>query len=329
MYQDFYGLRELPFELTPNTSYLYLTGVQREALSILEYGLSAAKPITLLVGDAGTGKTTLLWAALKSERCRRVQCVYLNNPVLSPEDFVRMLAGRFELTRGAAESKALLLHELEHLLRERRSRGQITALVVDEAQSLTLALLEEIRLLANIETGTEKLLPLVLAGQPEIATRLDEPRLRQLKQRVTLRCELRPFTLPDTAGYIGSRLITAGGVPATVFTKDAVAYIHKYSHGIARTINVICDNALVTGMALQRRPVDRQVVLEVCRDLSLSPSAVAAREVWPGTPTSPAAVEPPQRILREKPQDLGENRFTFRSLFRRRPVSRVTEAVNE
>src|SRR6188508_786725 len=159
MYQQFYGLRELPFELTPNTSYLFLPALQREALSTLQYGLSAAKPITLLIGDAGTGKTTLIRAALESDRCRGVRCIYLNNPLLSAKDFVRLLARRFELTPAAAESKVVLLEELERRLRDERARGRIFALVVDEAQSLTSELLEEIRLLANIETETQKLLP--------------------------------------------------------------------------------------------------------------------------------------------------------------------------
>ena len=276
MYQRFYGLRELPFDLTPNPAYLFLTARQREALSMLEYGLSAAKPLTVLLGEAGTGKTTLVHAALESERCRHVRCVYLNNPVLTTKDFVRTLASRFELSDAAAASKSVMLEELETALRERRGRGEVTALVVDEAQSLTRALLEEVRLLANIETNTEKLLPLVLAGQPELGTRLEEPALRQLKQRVTLRCELAPFELADTAAYIGSRITTAGGVPSKLFTREAVTLIHEHAQGIPRSISVICDNALVSGMALGRHPVDRAIVLEVCRDLALRRAAAPA-----------------------------------------------------
>jgi general secretion pathway protein A len=266
MYQKYYGLRELPFELTPNPKYLYLTPRHREALSNLEYGLFSAKSITVLIGEAGTGKTTLLRAALESERCGNVRCVYLNNPALTRTEFVRMLANRFSLSAEAAESKAALLNELEHVLRERRSRGEITALVVDEAQSLSSELLEEIRLLANIETSDERLLPLVLAGQPELSARLDEAGLRQLKQRVALRCEIVPFELSETAAYIASRIRTAGGVPSKLFTREGVSLVHEHSGGIPRTVSVICDNALVSGMALERQPVDRSIVLEVCRD---------------------------------------------------------------
>jgi type II secretory pathway predicted ATPase ExeA len=269
MYQRFYGLRDLPFELTPNTSYLFLTPRHREALSNLEYGLFSAKSITLLLGEAGTGKTTLVRAALESERCRNVRCVYLNNPALTAKDFVRTLAGRFGLGPQARESKAVLIQELEQVLRERRSRGEVTALIIDEAQSLSRGLLEEIRLLANIESPTEKLLPLVLVGQPELGPRLEEPGLRQLKQRISLRCELAPFELSDTAAYISSRLTTAGAVPSKIFTREAVRRIHEHSGGIPRVVNVICDNALVSGMALGRQPVDQALVLEVCRDLRL------------------------------------------------------------
>jgi type II secretory pathway predicted ATPase ExeA len=270
MYQRFYGLRELPFELTPNPSYLYLTPRYREALSNLQYGLSSAKAVTVLIGEAGTGKTTLLKAALESERCAHVRCVYLNNPALTRAEFVETLASRFQLGDAAARSKATLLAELEAELRVRRARGEITALVVDEAQTLSSELLEEVRLLANIETESEKLLPLVLAGQPELSDRLEDPGLRQLKQRVALRCEVAPFELAETAAYIASRIRTAGGDAARVFTREAVILIHEHARGIPRVISVICDNALVSGFALNRQPVGRDIVLEVARDFHLT-----------------------------------------------------------
>lgn len=269
MYLRFYGLREPPFELTPNPKYLFLTPKHREALSNLQYGLFSAKPITLLIGDAGTGKTTLLRAALESERCRHITCVYLNNPALTRAEFVELLASRFGLGPRAAESKAALLEELERVLLDRRARGEIMALVVDEAQSLGDALLEEIRLLANIETATDKLLPVVLAGQPELRDRLNETGLRQLKQRVALRCEIAPFTVEETAAYMATRLKIAGAEAARLFTREAVMLIHEQSRGIPRTINVICDNALLTGLGLGRRPIDREIVREVVRDFDL------------------------------------------------------------
>jgi type II secretory pathway predicted ATPase ExeA len=297
MYEEFYGLSELPFELTANPKYLFLAGRQREALSILQYGLFSAKSITVLIGDAGTGKTTLLQAALESERCRHVRPIYLNNPALDKSDFVRLLAGRFDLGADAAESKALFLERLEMFLRERRAGGETIALVVDEAQSLSIDLLEEIRLLANIETPSAKLLPLVLAGQLELATRLEDPSIRQLKQRVTLRCQIEPFNVAETAAYIASRISTAGGTATQLFSREAVTLIYEHSGGIARTINVICDNALVSGMALGRKSIDRALVLEVCRDLRLESRCERAMPTRPGRTQEPAA--PAREELRD------------------------------
>jgi len=269
MYLRHFGLRELPFELTPNPRFLFMTTQHREALANLQYGLSTAKAVTLLIGEAGTGKTTLLRAALESEICRHVRCVHLTNPCLSRDEFIETLARAFGLTQPAFTSKSSLLSELEVKLKERRARGETTALVVDEAQRLTPELLEEIRLLANIETDTEKLLPLVLAGQPELAARLNENDLRQLKQRVALRCEIKPLVLAETAAYIANRIRTAGGESVRLFTREAVVLIQEYSHGIPRTISVICDNALLNGFAAGRQPVGRDIIEEVVRDFDL------------------------------------------------------------
>jgi general secretion pathway protein A len=274
MYQSFYGLRELPFELTPNPKFLYLTPQHREALSTLVYGLSTGKGVTALIGEAGTGKTTLLHAALQSEHCRHVTCVYLMNPTLTRDEFIEILSVQFGLSPHAARSKAGLLQELDSVLRERRKRGQMTALMIDEAQSLPSELLEEIRLLANTETANEKLLSLVLAGQPELRDRLNEQALRQLKQRVTLRCEIQPFTVQETAAYIAGRIRTAGGEAARLFTREAVMLIHERSGGIPRTISVMCDNALLSGFGMGRQPVDYEMVLEVARDFDLHETRV-------------------------------------------------------
>jgi general secretion pathway protein A len=306
MYQDFYGLRELPFELTPNPKYLFLTPRHREALSTLEYGLSTAKGITVLIGEAGTGKTTLLHAALASEECRHVDCVYLLNPTLTRDEFVEMLSVRFGLSAHASRSKAALLTELEAVLYERRQAGRVTALLIDEAQSLSDELLEEIRLLANTETATDKLLPLVLAGQPELRDRLNESNLRQLKQRVTLRCEIAPLSRQETAAYIAQRIRTVGGDAAKLFTREAVMLIHEHSRGIPRIISVICDNALVTGFALGRQPVDSATVLEVVRDLDLSAPPHWPREITREEPEPEVVAPVREREVREEPEALTE-----------------------
>lgn len=270
MYVQFYGLRELPFELTPNPRFLFMTARHREALSNLQFGLSTNKPLTVLIGEAGTGKTTLLRAALESDMCRHVRTVYINNPALKRDEFVELLARSFELSEGAAKSKTVMLAELEAVLKGCRQRGDAVALVVDEAQALSDELLEEVRLLANIETAEEKLLPLVLAGQPELAARLNQTHLRQLKQRVSLRCEIEPLDLSETAAYVAARIRAAGGEPLKLFTREAVSLIHQRSRGVPRTISVICDNTLLSGFALGIQPVTRAVVSEVCRDFDFS-----------------------------------------------------------
>jgi general secretion pathway protein A len=276
MYARYYGFREGPFELTANPKYLFFTAQHREALCHLEYGLSAAKPVTLLIGEAGTGKSTLLRAALASDKCRHVKIALIDNPTLTRAEFFETLAARFQLTGSAERSKASLLGGLETAIRARQSRKETTALVVDEAQAIPDEILEEIRLLANMETPTSKLLPVILAGQPELSERLKQPHLRQLKQRVALRCELKPLDLPDTAAYIASRIRTAGGDPANIFTREAVTLIHEYSRGLPRTISVMCDNALTSGFALDQRPVDGDVVREVIRDFDLQAAVPGA-----------------------------------------------------
>jgi general secretion pathway protein A len=304
MYEQFFGFRELPFELTPNPRFLFMTPRHREALSNLRHGIATAKGLVLLTGEAGTGKTTVIRAAL--EALTPARCVYVNNPTLDRNEFIEFLARKLDLNCGVPVSKAAFLIALERVLRERRAEGVITALVIDEAQSLPDVLLEEIRLLANMETPTEKLLPVVLAGQPELADRLNQSSLRQLKQRVALRCTLTPLSLTETASYVASRIRVAGGDTMRVFTREAVTLIHERSGGIPRTTSVICDNALITGFALGQRPVGRDVVLEVCRDFDLqaadAPKAGHDGERGsssPGEPTwEPEAASPPK--LEEK-----------------------------
>jgi len=269
MYLDHYGLTAPPFELTTTPGSLFLSNGHRKALATLEYGLSAAKSITLLTGEAGTGKTTLLTAAVTSDRCKGVTCLFVNNPVLSRAEFLEMLARKVGLAPDVARSKTTFLAELEDVLLVRRARDEIVSLVVDEAQSLSLELLEEIRLLANAEFRSQKLMPLVLAGQPELISHLADGSLRQLQQRVALRCALEPYTLTETGAYITARVRAAGAEATRLFSREAVVLIHERSRGIPRLINVVCDNALLAGMALGQRTVGQAVVLDVCRDLDL------------------------------------------------------------
>jgi len=292
MYEQFFGFRERPFDLTPDPRFVVLTESHREALSNLEYGIASRKGITLLIGEAGSGKTTIIRTAIDRQPVR-VHCVHLHNPTLSRAEFAEMLAVRYGLSDRAGASKARMLLELEALLRARRDLGETSVLVVDEAQSLPLELLEEIRLLANIETEDQKLLCVILAGQPELATRLNAHELRQLKQRVGLRCELRPLTLAETSAFIVGRIQVAGGQGARVFTREAVAAIHEASRGLPRTISVIADNALLGGFAAGVKPITSQIVHEICRDFDLTGARDRAgadgRPSSSATPVAPAA----------------------------------------
>jgi len=269
MYENFYALQERPFDLTANPRFLLLTGKHREALRNLQYGLTSRRGLTVLVGEAGTGKTTLVRAVIQGFERHGAKVAYLNNPTLTRAEFYEFLTAAFELDPAAARSKVRLLQDLERKLVEDKAAGVLTGLIIDEAQVLPDELLEEIRLLANVESATEKLLPIVLAGQPELADRLNQPSLRQLKQRVALRCELQALDARETAEYIAGRIRVAGGNSVLVFTRQAVDAIFEASSGIPRLISVICDNALISGFAADRRPVGRDIVIDVCRDFDL------------------------------------------------------------
>jgi general secretion pathway protein A len=202
----------------------------------------------------------------------RIECVLLSNPTLTRPEFYEFLAVGFGLGSAAVESKTRFLFHLRRHLLARQAEGLLSALVLDEAQSLPYELLEEIRLLSNIETSSSKLLNVVLAGQPELADRLNESSLRQLKQRIALRCALAPLNLSETAAYIAGRLRIAGGDPSAIFTREAIQRIFQISQGVPRTVNVICDNALMSGFAAQARPVTRLIVDEVQADFDLKSS---------------------------------------------------------
>ena len=300
MYERFFGFRERPFDLTPDPRYLVLTEPHREVLSNIEYGIASRKGLTLIVGDAGSGKTTVIRAAIERQPAA-VHCVCLHNPALTRAEFVEMLGTQFELSARARRSKTALLLELEALLRRRRQAGETTVLIVDEAQSLTPTLLEEIRLLANIETNNEKLLSVILAGQPELARYMDDPSLSQLKQRLALRCELRPLEPQETAAYVISRIRSAGGIPGNAFTADAVTMIHTASKGVPRIINVLADNALLTGLATGTRPVNRQIVDSVCRDFRFS----RQQDVTPGSAAEATDRSAAVRTLRALTLEIG------------------------
>lgn len=288
MYGAFYGLVEPPFDLTPDPKFLFLTQRQREALGNLHYGLSTSRGFTMLVGDAGTGKTTMVRAALGALSDSFSRYVLISNPTLEKAEFYELLVRGFGLSQAALQSKATFLAELTQNVEERFAQGGLTGIIIDEAQSLPSALLEEIRLLGNIETTNTKLLNIVLAGQPELGARLNEPSLRQLKQRVTLRCELRALTADETAAYIAGRIRIARGTPEEIFSHSAIGAIHRGSRGIPRVINVLCDNALISGFATETKPITAAIVDDVCRDFDLG----ATPAPMPIESAAPAAAAP-------------------------------------
>ena len=325
MYEQFFGLRERPFDLVPDPRFLVLTESHAEALGTLEYAIASRKGVTLLTGEAGLGKTTLLRAAIERQPAR-VHTVYVQNPALSRSEFIELLARRFGLSKDAASSKTRLLEELEQLLQHARKLGETTLLVIDEGQSLPIELLEEVRLLANIETNSEKLLPLIIAGQPELADRLNDPSIRQFKQRVSLRCRLRPLTRDETTAYLAGRIAAAGGVGGHVLTRDAVDEIYRRSGGVPRTISVIADNVLLGGYAASQKPVRAAIVREVCADLDL-PTAGPERPVHDEARTG---VRPPMATNGLRPEISTDGvDAQFRMLRARVSLPRETDTPGE
>jgi general secretion pathway protein A len=304
MYERYYGLQERPFDLSPNPRFLCFTAQHHEAFVHLQYGLSGRPGVTMLVGEAGTGKTTLIRAAIQAANGSST-IVHLSNPTLSRSEFFEYLADGFGFSAEAAKSKMQFLRELGESLASSQS---MLALVVDEAQSVPYDLLEEIRLLTNSEAPNGRTLAVALVGQPELARRLEEPALRQLKQRVVLRCELTPLTLKDTAAYIAARVKTAGGDATRLFTRDAVVAVHQHSTGIPRVISVICDNALVNGFAADQKPVGASGVTEVCRSLALAvPSLLRGATPAAAAERGPIGVNAPAPMF----TSIGRSRFSF------------------
>ena len=247
MYQEFYGLRDIPFSLAPDPKYLFRTDSLLEVFANLQYGIENGKGIVVVTGEVGTGKTTILRSMLQSLD-RSVLAAYIFNPLLSTEEFFDLLAGEFRLkTQG---SKAAMLRMLGYVLMSRHAQGLRTVLVVDEAHLLPKHLLEEIRLLLNFETNRDKLLQIILCGQPELHELLGRADLRQLKQRVSLKCSIKPLTAHETGEYIRWRLRVAGARNGDLFEPEAIQMVHRYSSGIPRMVNNICDNALLTGFGL-------------------------------------------------------------------------------
>ena len=273
MYKAFFGFHQNPFNLSPDPEFLYRSPQHEEALANLIYGVRSRKGFIVLTGEVGTGKTTMLECLRDYLDAQRVEFAFVFNSRLTPKEFFEMIAYDFDL-QCDRKSKTDVLFALNTLLLEQAERGRTAVLIVDESHNLDWEVLEEIRLLGNLENRQGKLLQIILAGQPELDRKLDAPNLRQLKQRIVLRCTLNPLTREETREYIESRLERVGMPDQKIFSREMLDEIYVRSRGIPRLINAICDNLLVTAFALEQRTTDRDMLDEVCRDMRLE---------WPGS----------------------------------------------
>jgi general secretion pathway protein A len=276
LYQAHFGLSQAPFNITPDPSFLYLSASHREGLAQLSYGIRARKGFVVLTGEVGTGKTTLIHALL-NDLNGSDHTALIFSAIASPADLLRTVCEEFGLIEAKRPLQEIhdYLVSLNEFLLESYRKGENCALIIDESQNLSAEVLESIRLLSNFETPKDKLLQILLVGQPELAVRLNSSELRQLKQRVTLRHHLRALSLQECCEYVFNRLKIAGGDP-TIFTANALESIYSYSGGIPRVVNVLCDNALLTGYALGRKEIDTKIILEVAEDLNIT-STLEAR----------------------------------------------------
>ncbi|HEY5402757.1 MAG TPA: AAA family ATPase [Pyrinomonadaceae bacterium] len=272
MYAEFYGLKELPFALTPDPRFIYFTPSHTEVMANLHYGIESGKGLVVVTGEVGTGKTTILrWMMQRLDRT--VLVAYVFNPRLSVAEFYQHVATLLDVQKW--ETKSELLLELGKALESRHSRGLRTVLIIDEAQGLSPHVLEEIRLLSNFESDTAKQLQIVLTGQPELRDVLNNPDLRQLKQRVALRCVIKPLpNVEETDRYITSRLLVAGAERTDVFSPAAVDYIFRCSEGIPRNINNLCDNALLAGYAAGETTIGRSIIEDIAETFDMLPRSV-------------------------------------------------------
>jgi general secretion pathway protein A len=307
MYQRFFGLRESPFNVNPDPRYLFLTRHIQEALAGLTYGIQNRKGFILLTGEVGTGKTTLLNRLLDWLHGQRVATAFIFNSKLDVNQLFDYAMADFGIPCETREKSQVLLR-LNQWLLERYRAGEAAVLIVDEAQNLSLDVLEEIRLLTNLETSTEKLLQIVLTGQPELEEKLKLPQLRQLRQRITLRCRTSPLTLEETFGYIAERLRIAGANGEPIFSKEAIETIHVYARGIPRVVNLLCEHSLINAYVDHLRPVPAHLVEEVAREFQLDEIAPI---VSPGTFTAPAQQSvDAQMLLQNLDELLGRLRQT-------------------
>ena len=315
MYTAYYGFREFPFNVTPDPRFLYLNDTYQEAIAALRYGIEGRRGFVTLIGEAGTGKTTLLRRLLDSFE-GTVRTVLLLHPTVSFDEILEHILSELGIPTDGAR-KLVLLQRLNEYLLEHTTAGGNVALLIDEAQDLETRVLEELRLLSNLETGSEKILQIILAGQPELDARLADPALRQLRQRITLNVRIRPLNADETAAYVRTRLEKAGARDLDIFTPEALEKIAQVTSGIPRLVNVLCDACLMAGFATGQSRVGVQLVEDAWADYdrsndvpqtvppAMSASKTAPAAAVPAVPVpviaAPPVVEPPVVVVSPPP----------------------------
>jgi general secretion pathway protein A len=304
MYKSFFGLKESPFRVNPDPRYLYLTKEIEEALAGLMYGIKTRKGFVTLIGEVGTGKTTLVNRLLDWLNQQQIRTAFIFNTRVNTTQLLEFVLAEFEIP-CESRSKSQQLMRLNHWLLERHEAGETVVLIIDEAQNLTYPVMEEIRLLTNLETATDKLLQIVLSGQQELDEKLKLPQLRQLRQRISVRCKTSPLTNEQTHEYVAERLRIAGANGQPIFSAKAIDVIHKYSHGIPRVINLLCEHALTGAYVEEQRPIEPPLVEEVAREFQLD-------EIAPIAP--PGSLTVTQDVFNSESfvQNLGEALSRFR-----------------
>ena len=266
MYRKFYGFQERPFEITPDPKFVYLSEIHQEALARLQYAVQEGKGFSVITGEAGTGKTTLVHMLL-SKLDGHVRTSFIFNPILDRADFLNYVCDDLGIKSEGMKSRGQSLTALHNFLLECYARDEKVFLIIDEAQCLEPELLQEVRLLTNLETSKNKLLHVILLGQPELNKILAEPRFRPLKQRIAVRYHMRPLRLRETKAYMQYRLKRAGSRNISIFNNSAIREIYRYSKGIPRLINIVCDNALLTGFSLEENRIGKSIIRDIVTDL--------------------------------------------------------------